>query len=368
MLKIRDSFAANRPRPRRTGGFVVKELMLLLVCLVSLCGLGARSLDWLALDDVHQLARSRLARSASVRYVSRISSTQEGAKLWICRPLHSIALVNLDTGETEQGLMTENRRLSRVAHNLDGTTSLMVWVDGIVELYPDGIGSPPATFRLLTTGESEIDAAVSANGTIALCVLRNGVIQGWFNRESEVEEFHYSLADSAVVCRAGMDPDGSQLFVAREDGTAGVHQVLSDTHEERPLTLSGKCVAAIWSADGQSLLIATQDGKVSLIDPVSGQNQWQGTLSAPQVPLSLWADSLAISRDGKWVAAASSLLRTFDVWQLDSKQPVRSLAGHDGVIRSLEFSTDSQRVYSGSLDGTVREWTLADAAQRRIID
>lgn len=368
MRKIRDSIAAGRPRPGRTGVFVVKELMLLLVCLVSLCGLGARSLDWLALEDVHQLARSRLARAASVRYVSRISSTQEGAKVWICRPLHSIALVNLDTGETEQGLMTENRRLSRVAHNLNGTTSLMVWVDGIVEIYRDGIGSPPATFRLLTTGESEIDAAVSADGTLALCALRNGVIQGWLKRESAVEEFHYSLADSTAVCRASLDPEGAQLFVAREDGTAGVHQVLSDTLQERALVLSGKCAAATWSADGQSLLVATQDGKVSLIDSASGRTQWQGILSAPQVPLSLYADSLAISRDGKWVAAASSLLRTFDVWQLDSNQPVRSLAGHDGVIRSLEFSTDCQLVYSGSLDGTVREWTLADASQRRIID
>ncbi|MDB5334670.1 MAG: hypothetical protein JWN70_289 [Planctomycetaceae bacterium] len=369
MLQIVEQQTARCCTQRRAGVIVVKELMLLAVCLVSLFGLGTRSVNWMAFEGDHQDSRTRLARAASPRYVSRITTNQDGTKLWISRPLHSIVAVNRETGETDQGLMTDCRRLSRAAHSLNNSTSLLVWMDGTAELYPQGIGGEPVQSPVLNCGDSfDIAADVSADGAVALFVLRKGLVYGWFIGESGVEEFAYSLPTSSDLARACLNREGSRLFVAREDGTAGIHDVLTGAGQEFKLTLRAPCTSAVWSADGRSILVATKDGCVSLIDAVTGATQWERALAIEHIGLSYWADSIAISRDGKHVAAASSHSKTFDVWDLDSDQPPYPLAGHEGVIRSLEFGHDNQTLYSGSLDGTVREWSLASYSQRRIID
>lgn len=369
MLQIVEQQTAGGRTQRRAGVIVVKELMLLVVCLVSLFGLGTRSLDWMTFEGDHQAARSRLARSASVRYVSRITTNHDGTKVWISRPLDSIVVVNPETGETDQGLLTDCRRLSRTAHSSHNLTSLLVWVDGTVELYPQGVSGEPVQSSAIHCGDSfDIAADVSADGTVALVVLQNGRVCGWFIQESGVEEFAYSLPTSSDMTRACLNREGRRLFVAREDGTAGIHDVVTGAGQEFKLTLRAPCTSAVWSTDGRSILVATKDGFVSLIDANSGETQWERTMARDHIRLAYWADSIAMSRDGKHVAAASSQSKTFEVWNLDSDQPPHSLAGHAGVIRSLEFGHDNLTLYSGSLDGTVREWSLASNTQRRIFE
>ncbi len=374
MLQIVEQQTARCRMPlcrtqRRAGVFVVKELMLVVVCLVSLFSLGSQSLNWMAFEGSEQDERSRLARASSVRYVSRITTNQDGTKLWICRPLHSVVKLNREGGEVDEGLMTDSRRLSKAAHSLNGSTSLLVWVDGTAELYPQGIGGQVVQSPALHCGDSfDITADVSTDGAVALFVLRQGLVYGWLIQESGAEEFSYSLPTSSPLVRACLDPAGSRLFVAREDGTAGIHDVLTGAGQEFKVTLRALCASAVWSADGRSILVATRDGFVSLLDAVSGETQWQRQLTIERINLSQWADSIAMSRDGKYVAAASSHSKVFEVWDRDSDRPPHSLAGHEGVIRSLEFGHDNQTVFSGSLDGTVREWSLASKTQRRIID
>ena len=369
MLRILERQTARCHAPRRAGILVVKELMLLLICLVSLFSLGAKSLDWLVVDDVHVAAHARLSRVASLNYVSRLATDREGTTLWICRPLRMVSQVNLESGETEQGIVTEGRKLSRIAHSQNNSTTLLVWAEGEAELYRHGLLSSPISLLVRSRGESfVIDAGVSADGTIAVFVSQNGEVQGWLDRESATEVFCYSLPTSSAVSRACLDPQGRRLFVAREDKTAGIHEVLTGVDQKSPLKLPAVCTSAVWSADGSSILVATQDGSISLLDAVSGQTQWQGKLNTTDLPKFAWADSIAISRDGTQVAAASSHSKLINVWNRNSAAAPHSLAGHEGVIRSLEFGHDSQTLYSGSLDGTVREWSLASYTQRRIID
>lgn len=370
MLQIVEQQTARCRTSRRAGVLVVKELMLLMVCLVSLFSFGTQSLNWMAFEGVEQDARSRLARAVSVRYVSRITMNQDGTKLWICRPLHSVVGLNREAGETDEGLMTDTRRLSRAAHSRINSTSLLVWTGAKAELYPRGIGGDlvESTHPLNTGGSSDIAAEVSADGAVALFVLQNGLVCGWFIQESRAEEFSYSLPTSSLLLRACLDPAGRRLFVAQEDGTAGIHEVLTGARQEIKLTLQAMCTSAVWSADGRSILVATKDGWVSLIDATSGGTHWQRKLTNEHVRQISCADSIAISRDGKHVAAASSLSKTFKVWDLNSDQAPHSLAGHEGVIRSLEFGHDNLTLYSGSLDGSVREWSLASYTQRQIID
>jgi WD40 repeat protein len=72
-------------------------------------------------------------------------------------------------------------------------------------------------------------------------------------------------------------------------------------------------------------------------------------LSAPVVT------AMSASLDGKYLAIAGDdhVIRMFDV---RSQKTFRELAGHTDWIQSLEFSVDSQTLYSGGNDGRVLRW------------
>jgi len=78
-------------------------------------------------------------------------------------------------------------------------------------------------------------------------------------------------------------------------------------------------------------------------------------------------NDIAVSPDGKWLAAA--VFRYQDnqvrVWNLDDGKEKWKLKGHKYDIFSLAFSPDSKLLASGSKDRTVRLWTLADGKELR---
>jgi WD40 repeat protein len=71
--------------------------------------------------------------------------------------------------------------------------------------------------------------------------------------------------------------------------------------------------------------------------------------------------AIAVSPDGKWLATAGSdtLIK---LWELPSCKPVRSLAGHEKPVTTLQFTTNSARLCSGSTDKSLRIWNVADGS------
>jgi WD40 repeat protein len=76
--------------------------------------------------------------------------------------------------------------------------------------------------------------------------------------------------------------------------------------------------------------------------------------------------SSATSADGKWIAIGdeAGAIHLFDT----AGKLAKTLAGHTAAVTSLEFTADNTQLYSGSLDKSVRVWTLADGAQAARID
>jgi WD40 repeat protein len=70
------------------------------------------------------------------------------------------------------------------------------------------------------------------------------------------------------------------------------------------------------------------------------------------------------SVDGRWVATASALGRTAQLWRLndDGGPPTSiSLPGHEGTIYVLLFTRDGNTLVTASADRTVRVWDLTSA-------
>ena len=65
--------------------------------------------------------------------------------------------------------------------------------------------------------------------------------------------------------------------------------------------------------------------------------------------------SVAFSSDGQRIVSGSSD-KTIKVWDATSGQATQLLEGHKGSVVSVAFSADGQRILSGSLDNTIKFW------------
>ncbi len=69
--------------------------------------------------------------------------------------------------------------------------------------------------------------------------------------------------------------------------------------------------------------------------------------------------SFAVSPDRKWLAIATDA-HDIKLHELPSGRLARKLTGHSNEVASLKFSPDSTRLCSGSVDKTLRIWSVAD--------
>ncbi len=84
---------------------------------------------------------------------------------------------------------------------------------------------------------------------------------------------------------------------------------------------------------------------------------WQ---RAPNTRTSDWSlssgvSALAVSDDGKWLAAGTTG-NQIELWDMLTGKQVATLAGHTGVVSGVQFTRDGQRLYSCSLDQSIRCW------------
>jgi len=98
--------------------------------------------------------------------------------------------------------------------------------------------------------------------------------------------------------------------------------------------------------------------------------EWELTVTIP-VDEYILDDELVFSRDGKSLAGAATIRKTFDglnalggpasarvilIWNTADGKLRHTLAGHKSYIRSLSFNSDGTRLVSGSNDMTIRVW------------
>ncbi len=92
------------------------------------------------------------------------------------------------------------------------------------------------------------------------------------------------------------------------------------------------------------------------------QNVHQADLTTPNAPR-----SLAVSADGQW-AAVGDQQGAITLIDVAAGKAIKTLAGHTAAVTGLRFSGDGSRLYSGSLDKSLRAWNTADGAAAGQID
>ncbi len=84
---------------------------------------------------------------------------------------------------------------------------------------------------------------------------------------------------------------------------------------------------------------------------------WQRPPNARRSEISLPAGvtALAVSGDGQWLAIGTSH-NLIELWDIRSGKPVATLSGHTAAVSALQFTSSGERLYSCSLDHTIRSW------------
>ena len=72
--------------------------------------------------------------------------------------------------------------------------------------------------------------------------------------------------------------------------------------------------------------------------------------------------SIGVSPDGKWLAMGRAD-NSIAIQSLSDPNGKRLFAGHAGPVTAVQFSADSTKLFSGSTDKTLRQWTVADGQQ-----
>jgi WD40 repeat protein/transcriptional regulator with XRE-family HTH domain len=175
-------------------------------------------------------------------------------------------------------------------------------------------------------------------------------------------------------------PGGRMLASVGTDGAVRLYDVSDPAHPRLLSTIltggGGVIVSAAFSPDGRTLASGSADGTVRLYDVSDPAHPrflspiLTGGSSAVNPPYAA-IDSVAFSHNGRTLASGS-LDGTIRLWDVADPAHPRQLgpipASGTAAIKSVAFSRDGRTLASGSLDGTIRLWDVADPAHPRQLD
>lgn len=344
----------------RAGLLAASELLLLLALLAVLVWVTVQFMA--TLTNLSNSA-STLNANCSERCVTRLTLTEDGHRLWVYRLRLGVVRVNLQNGDVEQSLPLMGMELMALAHAREGSTTICCGVDGTVALFRN---SDDPLVAHLKMDDMIIDASVSHDGRVAACATASGLVFGWKFDGTENIEFQFQLPADFKITRLTLNRDGRRLFLASRDGIVSIHDSETGVHIGPCLNVGEICSTFVWSDDERLVAMMTASGLVRVYDLVAnrtvcevatGSSSWQSN-----------ARTLQISPDGRQIAFAADKSTEIRIVNLESGNICGVLQGHMGMISTLQFASTSDRLYSGSYDGTIREWSLQTYSQSRVIN
>ncbi|MDB5347828.1 MAG: repeat-containing protein [Schlesneria sp.] len=355
MHSLRRNYVHNDWSARRTGVVAIRELLLMLVVPLSL---------WMISQAVTGVEdNSKAAVRVQVRPVYNVSVEPDELHMWVYRLREDLVRINLMSGAVEQSLSIPGVQLTVVAYSRDHSSALLCGADGTVVLFRNGQEAKAHSL----SPDAGVNAAVSDDGAVAIVATESGQFCGWREQGGEIQDFALNLASNSVVLRIGLNSTGRRLFFAKNGGVVSFRNLESPDHDETTLNAGVECVAFTWSRDERHFGVVTADSQIRIYDVSTGRVLHQRQLDDNSQQFTDGCIA-TISPDGRRIAVSAPKSCEIYLWDFEAAQPIRHLKGHGQIVHTMQFSPDSERLYSGSYDGTIREWSLTTYSQLRVID
>jgi WD40 repeat protein len=206
---------------------------------------------------------------------------------------------------------------------------------------------------------------IAALGLAAACLLKVDSASAQISRPLE--------AHSAAVYSLAFSPAGGLLVSGSSDRTLKFHRLsdgpLAETEQERRRSLLTALDDERFAVRQQAFvqLAALGDAmepdlRQTLDSPRSAEVRLRvmRLLQALSVPAGVGHQgdvrSVAVSRDGAWVASAGRDSQVI-LWSVSSGRPLRVLEGHSEGVWSVAFAPHAAMLASGGGDQTIRLWS-----------
>lgn len=271
--------------------------------------------------------------------------------LMIERLLEAIANLKykrtLESATLTYTLTGHSGKVSAVAISPDGEIVVSGCADKTVKIWNVKTGT---LIRNLSENLGEISSiAVSPDGdflAVGSCEHPKSNIKVWHLKTGKL--LHTLLGHQKPVNLVVISPDGQIL-------ASGSHKIkIWNLHTgERICTLWH--ISAVYSAaispDGTILASGSADTKIRLWNPRTGEPLRTLVGHGGEVK------SIVMSPDGE-IFLSGSADKTIKIWHLSTGKLLHTLTGHLDEVNSLALSADGQILYSGSADKTIKMWDL----------
>lgn len=254
-------------------------------------------------------------------------------------------------------LRGHDREVWSVAWSPNGRRLASAGRDGTARLWDIGTGE---AVRTLAGHDGEVWAvAWSPDGGRIVTAGADGTLRLYETRTGDrVSTF---TGHAAAVRAVSWSPDGSRIASGSADRTAQIWDAKSG-EVVTSLTGHGGAVASVaWSPDGARVATASADRTARTWDPASGQELIVLSGHIEAVNAVTWAPTtvhLATAGDDQTAQIwdVVDIVRAEDAPAAGRNRLLRTLPGHLGAVRAVDYSPNGRYLATASIDRTARIW------------
>lgn len=271
------------------------------------------------------------------------------ARLWDWQEIHDVT----------SGLygFNANQQVYDLSFEDDATKVVSVTYEGIVGVWKWDIEQQnyiQSDDLRLQQGEADVYAlAYNSAADLIVTGSQSGELRSWrLNGQPRTGSID---AHTSYVNSIALNSDGRLIVSGAEDRTVRIWSA-----DGKPLTAPHTIDAidfpsvVAFSADGETVLIGSYQGKVYLWN-------WRGKGIQWESPIEAHAEAVtAIAFDGE-VIYTGSADKTIRLWNLAGKPIGSALRGHQEIIRSIDFPADfrdSGEIRSIDMKGKIHSWEV----------
>jgi len=272
----------------------------------------------------------------------------------------TVRVWDLITGKEIRRLTGHAASVMSVAVTADSQRALSCSWDGTVRLWD--LESGKLIRGLKGTWKTVKSVALAPDGGMAMSGSDDNIIHLWDLEAGQ--EILALTGHTDLVQFLAWSPDGQRALSGSDDNSVRLWDLETGKEIRRFEGHSDTVTSVAFAATGRWILSGSSDKTARIWDPESGRELRKFARHEA------WVNSVAYSPDGRRILVGcggeivdgqfTHSADTFlHLWDVAGSQEILRLEGHSASVTSVAFSPDGQRALSGSLDKTVRLWSLA---------